>query len=46
MNINKTDYLFRGYARIHVFLHPKKDIMNYSDSGRISCGLMVLYILL
>ena len=27
MNINKTDYLFRRYARIHVFLHAKKDIM-------------------
>lgn len=32
MYTNKIDYLFRSYGRIHVFLHPEKNIMNYSDS--------------
>ena len=25
MYLNKTDYLFRGYVRIHVFLHAKNE---------------------
>ena len=33
MHINKTDYLFRSYARIRVFLHAEKNVMNYSDTS-------------
>lgn len=44
MTTNKTDYLFRAYGRIHVFLHAKK-IMN--DSGACEyygvCSMFTLF---
>ena len=42
MNINKTDYLFRSYGRIHVFLHAEKNIMNYSDTSG-SLGIWLIF---
>ena len=45
MNINKTDYLFRSYGRIHVFLHAEKNIMNYSDtSGSLGIWLIFAFV--
>lgn len=44
MNINKTDYLFRSYGRIHVFLHAEKNIMNYSDTSG-SLGIWLIFAL-
>lgn len=44
MNINKTDYLFRSYGRIHVFLHAEKNIMNYSDTSE-SLGIWLIFAL-
>lgn len=44
MNINKTDYLFRSYDRIHVFLHAEKNIMNYSDTSG-SLGIWLIFAL-
>lgn len=42
MHINKTDYLFRSYSRINVFLHAKKNIMNYSDTSECA-GVWLIF---